>query len=131
MIKKTKKPSRKSLVAKLDKLVSEKVRSIGKCERCGKTTTLQAAHIYSRTYKHLRWDPENLICLCSGCHFWWHLNPVEATVWVGTIKNINYLVQMRQNTTPIKDWQLQVMLDEMKVEKKYTGLIEDEIFEKG
>jgi len=100
------KPSRKTLVAKLDKLISEQVRAKGKCERCGKTSTLQAAHIYSRNYKHLRWEPENLICLCSGCHFWWHLNPVEAIIWVGGIRNLKKLMKLRQNITPIKDWQL-------------------------
>ena len=101
-----KKTSRKSLVAKLDKLVSEQVRAFGKCERCGKKETLQTAHIYSRNYKHLRWDYENLLCLCSGCHFWWHLNPVEAILWVGGLKDLKYLAKMRQNTTPIKDWEL-------------------------
>ena len=59
--KKAKKISRKSIIAKLDKLTSEQVRAIGKCERCGKKETLQAAHIYSRNYKHLRWERENLL----------------------------------------------------------------------
>jgi hypothetical protein len=111
----SKKPSRKTLIAKLDKLMGERVRGKGRCERCGKTSTLQTAHIYSRNYKHLRWEPENLICLCSGCHFWWHLNPVEAIIWVGGIRNLKKLMKLRQNITPIKDWRLQELLEELTI----------------
>jgi hypothetical protein len=115
--KKAKKVSRKTIINKLDKLMSEQIRARGMCERCGRKANevqLQCAHIYSRSYKHLRWDPENLLCLCSGCHFWWHLNPVEAIIWVGGIKDLKYLAKMRQNTTPIKDWQLVELYDELK-----------------
>jgi hypothetical protein len=115
MMQKSRKISRKSIIAKLDKLTSEQVRAKGACERCGKTTTLQAAHIYSRNYKHLRWDMENLICLCSGCHFWWHLNPVEAIIWVGGIRDLKYLMKLRQNVRPIKTYELLDMYDTMKV----------------
>jgi hypothetical protein len=111
--------SRKGIINKLDKLISVQIRARGMCERCGKKENLQCAHIYSRSYKHLRWEPENLICLCSGCHFWWHQNPAEAIIWVMDIRDIKKLKKIRQNTTPIKDWQLQAMLDEMKEEDDF------------
>ena len=115
MISKPKKEklNRKSLITKLDKLTSEIVRLGGKCERCHGIKNLQCAHIYSRSYKHLRWDMENLLCLCSGCHFWWHQNPAEAVIWVMDIRNIKLLKKIRQNVTPIKTWELEDRLKEL------------------
>jgi hypothetical protein len=113
MIKKIKKPSRKSIIAKLDKLTSEIIRAHGSCERCDKKENLQCAHIYSRNYKHLRWDMENLLCLCSGCHFWWHQNPTEAVIWAMEIRNLELLKKIRQNVTPIKTWELEARLKEL------------------
>jgi len=110
-----KKPSRKTIVKKLDKLVSEMVRSKGKCERCEKTSTLQPAHIYSRKFQHLRWDFENIICLCAGCHFWMHQNPAEAMRWVETIRNIDDLIVKRRNVTPIKTFQLVELYERLKL----------------
>ncbi len=64
------------------------------CVRCGKECVcveedrgvkryhgLQWAHIISRRYKSVRWDPLNSICLCAGCHLWWHHRPTEAVAW--------------------------------------------------
>jgi len=74
--------SRKTLTNKLDKICSQIVRARGKCQRCGKTSNLQAAHIVSRTYRVVRWHLGNILCLCAGCHFWNHKNPIEFTEWV-------------------------------------------------
>ena len=78
MIKKT----RKQFKVLADKLWSEIVRSVGLCEKCGKRINLQAAHIFSRRYSHIRHDRSNGICLCAGCHFWAHQNPIEFAKWV-------------------------------------------------
>ena len=89
---------------KLDKLFSLDTRSRGKCERCGKTTTLQTSHIYSRSYKELRWEKKNAFCLCAGCHFWWHKNPLEAVEFtkkkLGT-KGCNWL---KEKSRKSKQW---------------------------
>jgi 5-methylcytosine-specific restriction endonuclease McrA len=53
---------------KLDKIVSEIVRSRGKCQRCGTKENLQTAHIFGRTYLNTRWSLDNLLCLCPDCH---------------------------------------------------------------
>lgn len=45
------------------------VRSRGRCESCGSTTTLQAAHIVPRRYAATRSDERNAWCLCAACHF--------------------------------------------------------------
>lgn len=111
--KKIKKPSRKSLIVKLDKLTSERVRSKGYCEKCHSEKNLQCAHIYSRNYKHLRWEPENLLCLCAGCHFWWHQNPTEAVLWAQKKRDFKYLAEIRQINAPMKDWELSELLEYM------------------
>lgn len=62
-----------------DKLFSMAIREGGKCERCGNTDykTLQCAHVFSRRYTSVRWTWDNALCLCKGCHFWGHANPLE------------------------------------------------------
>jgi hypothetical protein len=77
-----KKPSITYLTKKLDKIISEKVRNRGKCEMCGNTQTLQCCHIYSRSNRAVRWDELNLLCLCAGCHFFSHKNPLKFTAFV-------------------------------------------------
>jgi 5-methylcytosine-specific restriction endonuclease McrA len=69
--------------SQLDILWSKRVKEIGYCEKCGKTYGLQASHIISRTHRNTRWDLQNGLCLCKGCHkFWAHKEPLEFTEWV-------------------------------------------------
>ncbi len=64
------KPKKKvSLVKQLDKLAGELVRARGKCERCGSNQNLQWAHIVTRSAKRIKWDLDNAMCLCKGCHY--------------------------------------------------------------
>jgi hypothetical protein len=73
----------KSNLKKCDELWSKIVRSKGECARCGsRTKQLNSAHIISRVYRQTRWDLDNGLCLCVGCHFWNHQNPIEFTHWV-------------------------------------------------
>lgn len=75
----------KPLKAKADKLFSQIIRERGACERCGKgpdQAQLQCAHIISRRYNATRWDEENCLCLCGGCHFWAHQQPIAFGLWV-------------------------------------------------
>ena len=76
LAKKKKQPTQKNLTTKLDKVFGEIVRNIGKCVRCGKTEYLQAAHIFTRKKRAIRWDFLNSLCLCVGCHYWAHDNPL-------------------------------------------------------
>jgi hypothetical protein len=68
--------SKRTIRNRMDKESSIQVRARGKCERCGKTEQLQCCHIFSRRYSKLRHLPLNLLCLCAGCHFWAHSNPI-------------------------------------------------------
>lgn len=77
-----KKISRKQLKAKCDKAFSEKVRAIGRCAHCGKTSTLACAHILNRKNLALRWDPINALCLCYRCHIHFaHKEPLLFIQW--------------------------------------------------
>ncbi len=29
----------------------------------------------------MRWEPDNALTLCAGCHLWWHHEPILATDW--------------------------------------------------
>lgn len=76
----------KGLRGKATKLHSLVVRSRGRCERCGSTSTLQAAHIVPRRYAATRCDPAAAWCLCAACHLrtteWGseHMALVEQTI---------------------------------------------------
>lgn len=54
------------------------------CQRCGKDRNLQCAHIVSRTYRKTRWDPDNAMALCFGCHKTFTHWPLEWEAFVIT-----------------------------------------------
>lgn len=76
---KTKPMSKKAWKERCDRLFSMAIRERGSCERCGASyyPDLQCAHIVSRKYLGVRWDWDNAFCLCKGCHYWGHANPLE------------------------------------------------------
>lgn len=78
-----KKQTKKSMTSKLDKICSDIIRK-NPCAKCGQIQhdKIQCAHIFSRTYRSTRWDLNNLIPLCAGCHFWAHRNPILFTEFV-------------------------------------------------
>lgn len=62
----------------LDKLFSKYIRLRDKtCQRCGSSHGLQCCHFHSRRYKILRWNPDNAVCLCFGCHAYLDSHPYE------------------------------------------------------
>lgn len=83
LLKPKKKQSLIKLKTKADTLFSKWVRNRDKkCLRCGKTSSLQCAHIITRSNLRLRYDLQNVLTLCAGCHmFWWHRSPLEAITW--------------------------------------------------
>jgi len=63
---------KKRLRSKCDRLWFE-VCLKPKCEVCGSTGILQVHHFwYKGSYAHLRYDLDNGISLCQGCHFVLH-----------------------------------------------------------
>ncbi len=76
--------SRNYLIKQLDALARERCfeRDLYKCVRCGSGRFIQWAHVVTRGCKTLRWDLDNNLTLCGGCHaFWWHKEPIEAVHW--------------------------------------------------
>lgn len=67
----------KGAKGRADKLCSLLVRSRGRCQMCGSTQNLQAAHIVSRRFNATRVDPLNLWCLCATDHFRVDTHPDE------------------------------------------------------
>jgi 5-methylcytosine-specific restriction endonuclease McrA len=66
-----------------DKLFSKYVRARdGACLNCGSIEFLQAAHIISRSYKSIRVNPDNCVCLCRSCHVMFTHKPLEWEAWV-------------------------------------------------
>lgn len=52
-----------------------------RCQRCGtyypegQRQGLDSAHFYGRRNKGTRWDGENAVALCRGCHQWFGEHP--------------------------------------------------------
>jgi 5-methylcytosine-specific restriction endonuclease McrA len=72
-----KKPSRKTIITKLDSIFSQYIRlrysknEIATCVTCGKQDhwkKLQAGHFVSRKHYATRWDEDNVQVQCSGCN---------------------------------------------------------------
>lgn len=54
---------------KLDRLWQQVIHSRSEsCEVCGKYGALNGHHIFSRSRMNTRWDTDNGILLCTGCH---------------------------------------------------------------
>lgn len=75
--------SRKPDVRELDRLARAVVfaRDGNKCAWTGTTDHLQWAHVYSRRYRSVRWDPDNSMCLSAKMHLFWHHQPLRAAEW--------------------------------------------------
>ena len=74
----------------LDKLFSEFIRRramvrVHGCERCltGKVShmQLQCSHFHGRRKRSVRWDEDNAVGLCPGCHMHLTSHPLEHVEW--------------------------------------------------
>jgi 5-methylcytosine-specific restriction endonuclease McrA len=54
----------------------------GRCLNCSTRSGLQCAHLVSRRYRAVRWDPDNAVALCFRCHKGFTEHPVEWRAWV-------------------------------------------------
>ena len=63
-----------------------KKRDFWACRRCQLHrgwVVIQCAHIFGKqAYPKVRYDPQNAIALCKGCHRWAHDHPFEFRDWV-------------------------------------------------
>jgi 5-methylcytosine-specific restriction endonuclease McrA len=87
----------------LDKLWSEAVRTRdAKCLRCGKTSGLQGAHIFSRRSRSTRWSLDNGLTLCWQCHIpFAHKEPILFTRFVEKLKGKPFLDALQRKNNKI------------------------------
>lgn len=79
-----------------DKVFSQYIRLRDReCKRChskvklnekGDPVTHQASHFQGRRKENTRFDPENVDCLCTGCHMYFTANPAEHYEWQVKVK---------------------------------------------
>ncbi|KKM75483.1 hypothetical protein LCGC14_1389770 [marine sediment metagenome] len=99
----------------LDKLFSEFIRRramvrVGGCERCLTPKVsykqLQCSHFHGRSRKSVRWDEDNAVGLCYGCHQYLSSHPQEHLEWfkkhIGVSEFENLEGRMRQRGHPDK-----------------------------
>ena len=110
--------SRKGLNKKLDKAWSDAIkrRANQRCEVCGKTDTLNSHHIVGRRNLATRWDIQNGVCLCAGCHTFKtqsaHQDPVWFTKWLEDkrSKDLKHLEEIKNTITKRSMKELQELL---------------------
>ena len=122
-----KKTSRKSLVKKLDTIVSLYIRKRDKrCVVCGSTENLTNGHVFSRSNYSARWDitkDGNCHCQCMSCNLRHEYDPYPYTNWyVKTFKQKKYDdLHFRWNqTSKMKDFELEELYQ--KINNKYLTL---------
>jgi len=103
-----------------------KQRAKNKCEHCGKTTGLNAHHIYSKSNRALRYDLDNGCCLCVGCHtfsstFSAHKTPMEFTKWIIETRGQQWADDLEKRAKTPKKWtapELQKLLETLQQQLK-------------
>ena len=114
-----KKPTRKSLITKLDKVFSEYIRrrytknEIATCVTCGKEDhwkKLQAGHFMSRKHYATRWDEDNVEVQCSACNVFRYGEQYLFAKHLGNEKADMLLAKSRE-TVKFPDWEIQEMIE--------------------
>lgn len=127
--------SRKGIDKKLDDAWSKlvKLKAGMKCEYCGKTTTLNSHHIFSRSKKSTRWDVDNGISLCVAHHtfsskFSAHKTPTEFTYWLEGYRGKKYIEKLTlkaHSISKLHTFEKELLLDELKKQIKHYESKED------
>lgn len=118
----------KGIDKKLDDAWSELIK-LGagmRCEYCGKETTLNSHHIFSRSKMSTRWDVINGICLCVAHHtfsskFSAHKTPVEFTIWLTEKKGQSFIDRLRikaNSISKLHKFEKEILLEELRKQIK-------------
>lgn len=78
-----------------------------KCLYCGKEDYLNSHHIFSRSNYAVRWDMDNGITLCSGCHtmsskFSAHKTPLEFVEFIRELWGEEWYERLRKKARTVK-----------------------------
>lgn len=87
-----------------------------KCAYCGKEQYLNSHHIFSRSNKSTRYDLNNGITLCAGCHtlsskFSAHKTPVEFVEWIKEKRGEKWYDDLRKRAKKTKKFSAQDLKD--------------------
>ena len=113
------KMSRKKLIKKLDRIVSETVKLRDECcVICGSKKQLGAGHVFSRNHYSTRWDLANVFCQCWSCNFRHRVKDpmpyynwyIEKFGW----KKMQKLYKRWKETKPIKTYDLEKLHKKLK-----------------
>ena len=100
-----KKPSRKTIITKLDSIFSQYIRlrysknEIATCVTCGKQDhwkKLQAGHFVSRKHYATRWDEDNVQVQCSGCNVFRYGEQYLFSKYLGVDLSEELLIKSRK-----------------------------------
>src|SRR3990167_3821969 len=99
-----------------DTLFSKYIRELrgNKCEKCGRKGEewkLEASHFWGRVAESVRYDPDNIDCLCFLCHQEFHANRKDYEKWkLQKLGRKKYdLLEMRKYQYKKKDEKLAIM----------------------
>lgn len=113
------KPSRKTLVKKLDTVFSEYIRrryaknDIAECVTCGKKDhwkKLQAGHFMSRKHYSTRWDERNVEVQCNACNVFRYGEQYKFSLYLGEELSDELYLKSHQ-TVKFSNVDLQEMID--------------------
>ncbi len=120
-----KKPSKKTLVNKLDRAWSKVILSKGKCEVCGSASSLNPHHYISRSNRSLRWEPCNGVCVCVGHHLFknesFHKDPEWGHYWFEE-NRWEDLCKINVLRNQIKKWSVEEMQEQL---NKLLSILDD------
>ena len=95
-----KNPNSKYWKGKADEAWRDQIRAVGKCEICGRATSLNAHHIINRTRLRFRHDISNGVCLCS----WHHLRDPDCSPHADSCSNEGFLAWLCENRPGQFQW---------------------------
>lgn len=123
-----KRNKKKTLENKLDKLWAEavKIRASYRCEYCGKKENLNSHHIFTRSRKATRFELDNGICLCVGCHtfsskFSAHKTSIEFTHWLEKTKGKKWLKTLQDMSNEVYKPTIEELEETLKYLQKYVN----------
>ena len=101
----SKKPTRKTIITKLDNIFSQYIRlrysknEISECVTCGKQDhwkKMQNGHFISRKHYATRWDEDNCQVQCSGCNVFRYGEQYLFSKYLGVDLSEELLIKSRK-----------------------------------
>lgn len=102
-----------------DTAFSNYVRRDGICDYCGRSGRMETSHFHGRRKASTRFDEDNVLCLCGGCHRHFHEHPnVHAEFMKKHLGSERY-EQLNIRAEVI------MKVDRKEIAKKYKGLLKE------